>query len=125
MVFQKTNPFQKSVYENVVFGLRIAGQNNRSLLDDIVEQCLRQVWLWDGVKDRLHSSAWELSGGQMQRRCIARAIATKPEVILMDEPCAALDPIATFRIEELMTQLQQEYTIVIVTHNLQQACRVC
>ena len=124
MVFQKTNPFQKSVYENVVFGLRIGGQNNRSVLDDIVEQSLRQVWLWDEVKDRLHSSAWALSGGQMQRLCIARAIANKPEVVLMDEPCAALDPTATFRIEELMNELQREYTIVIVTHNLQQAARV-
>jgi phosphate transport system ATP-binding protein len=124
MVFQKTNPFQKSVYENVVFGLRITGQNNRSVLDEVVEESLRRVWLWEEVKDRLHGSAWALSGGQMQRLCIARAIATKPEVVLMDEPCAALDPIATYRIEELMTQLQQEYTIIIVTHNLQQAARV-
>jgi phosphate transport system ATP-binding protein len=124
MVFQKTNPFQKSVYENVVFGLRIAGKNNKKALDEIVEQSLRAVWLWEEVKDRLHGSAWGLSGGQMQRLCIARAIANKPEVILADEPCAALDPIATARIEELMTALQKQYTIVIVTHNLQQATRI-
>ena len=124
MVFQKTNPFQKSVYENVVFGLRIAGQNKMRVLDEVVEQSLRAVWLWDEVKDRLHRSAWGLSGGQMQRLCIARAIANKPEVILADEPCAALDPIATARIEELMEVLQKQYTIVIVTHNLQQAARV-
>ena len=124
MVFQKTNPFQKSVYENVVFGLRIAGQNKMRVLDEVVEQSLRAVWLWEEVKDRLHRSAWRLSGGQMQRLCIARAIANKPEVILADEPCAALDPIATARIEELMEVLQKQYTIVIVTHNLQQAARV-
>jgi phosphate transport system ATP-binding protein len=124
MVFQKTNPFQKSVYENVVFGLRIAGQNNPEALDEIVEQSLRAVGLWEEVKDRLHTSAWGLSGGQMQRLCIARAIANKPEVILADEPCAALDPIATARIEELLSTLQNQYTIVIVTHNLQQAARI-
>ena len=124
MVFQKTNPFQKSIYENVVFGLRMAGQNNRRVLDEIVERSLCQAWLWDEVKDRLQKSAWSLSGGQMQRLCIARAIANRPEVLLMDEPCAALDPIATAKIEELMDELQKDYTVVIVTHNLQQAARV-
>jgi phosphate transport system ATP-binding protein len=124
MVFQKANPFQKSIYENVVFGLRMAGQNDRKVLDEIVERSLREAWLWDEVKDRLQKSAWSLSGGQMQRLCIARAIANRPEVLLMDEPCAALDPIATARIEELMDELQKDYTVVIVTHNLQQAARV-
>ncbi len=124
MVFQKTNPFQKSIYENVVFGLRVAGQNNRAFLDEIVERCLREVWLWEEVKDRLHQSAWSLSGGQMQRVCIARALANQPEVLLMDEPCAALDPIATAKIEELIFALEKDYTLVIVTHNLQQAARV-
>jgi phosphate transport system ATP-binding protein len=124
MVFQKTNPFQKSIYENVVFGLRVAGQNNRAFLDEIVERCLREVWLWEEVKDRLHQSAWSLSGGQMQRVCIARALANQPQVLLMDEPCAALDPIATAKIEELLFELEKDYTIVIVTHNLQQAGRV-
>jgi phosphate transport system ATP-binding protein len=124
MVFQKANPFRKSVYENVVFGLRMAGQNSRQALDETVERCLRAVWLWDEVKDRLHSSAWALSGGQMQRLCIGRAIANEPEVLLMDEPCAALDPVATAKIEELLFDLQEKYTIVIVTHNLQQAGRV-
>jgi phosphate transport system ATP-binding protein len=124
MVFQKTNPFQKSIYDNVVFGLRVAGQNNRAFLDEIVERCLREVWLWEEVKDRLHQSAWSLSGGQMQRVCIARALANQPEVLLMDEPCAALDPVATAKIEELMFALEKDYTLVIVTHNLQQAARV-
>ena len=124
MVFQKTNPFQKSIYENVVFGLRMAGQNNRKVLDEIVERSLSEAWLWDEVKDRLQKSAWSLSGGQMQRLCIARAIANRPEVLLMDEPCAALDPIATAKIEELMDELHKDYTVVIVTHNLQQAARV-
>jgi len=124
MVFQKTNPFQKSIYENVVFGLRMAGQNDRKVLDEIVERSLSEAWLWDEVKDRLQKSAFGLSGGQQQRLCIARAIANRPEVLLMDEPCAALDPIATAKIEELMDQLHKDYTVVIVTHNLQQATRV-
>ena len=124
MVFQKTNPFQKSIYENVIFGLRMAGQNNRKILDETVERSLSETWLWDEVKDRLQRSALDLSGGQQQRLCIARAIANRPEVLLMDEPCAALDPIATGKIEELMEELHKEYTVVIVTHNLQQAARV-
>lgn len=124
MVFQKSNPFPKSIYENVVYGLRIAGVNNRSLLDETVERCLRKAALWDEVKDRLHTSALQLSGGQMQRLCIARCIAVNPEVILMDEPCSALDPRATSRVEDLIAELRQEYTIVIVTHNMQQAARV-
>jgi phosphate transport system ATP-binding protein len=124
MVFQKTNPFQKSIYENVIFGLKMAGQNNRRILDEIVERSLCEAWLWDEVKDRLQKSAWSLSGGQMQRLCIARAIANRPEALLMDEPCAALDPIATAKIEELMEVLHKDYTVVIVTHNLQQATRV-
>ena len=124
MVFQKTNPFQKSIYENVIFGLRMAGQNNRRVLDETVERSLSETWLWDEVKDRLQRSALDLSGGQQQRLCIARAIANRPEVLLMDEPCAALDPIATGKIEELMEELHKEYTVVIVTHNLQQAARV-
>ena len=125
MVFQKTNPFQKSIYENVVFGLRMAGQNNKKVLDEIVEQSLSEAWLWDEVKERLQKScAWSLSGGQMQRLCIARRSANRPEVLLMDEPCAALDPIATFKIEELLDELQKDYTVIIVTHNLQQATRV-
>ena len=124
MVFQKTNPFQKSIYENVAFGLRMAGRNDRKVLDEIVERSLCETWLWDEVKDRLQNSAWSLSGGQMQRLCIARAIANRPEVLLMDEPCAALDPVATAKIEELMDELRKAYTVVIVTHNLQQAARV-
>ncbi len=124
MVFQKSNPFPKSIYENVIYGLRIAGVNNRSVLDETVERCLRKSALWDEVKDRLHDSALQLSGGQMQRLCIARSIAVNPEVILMDEPCSALDPRATSRVEDLIAELRQEYTIVIVTHNMQQAARV-
>ena len=124
MVFQKSNPFPKSIYENVIYGLRIAGVNNRSVLDETVERCLRKSALWDEVKDRLHSSALQLSGGQMQRLCIARSIAVNPEVILMDEPCSALDPRATSRVEDLIAELRQEFTIVIVTHNMQQAARV-
>ncbi len=124
MVFQKSNPFPKSIYENVIYGLRIAGVNNRSVLDETVERCLRKAALWDEVKDRLHDSALQLSGGQMQRLCIARSIAVNPEVILMDEPCSALDPRATSRVEDLIAELRQEYTIVIVTHNMQQAARV-
>jgi phosphate transport system ATP-binding protein len=123
MVFQKSNPFPKSIYENVVFALRVAGRNNKALLDEVVERSLRSAALWDEVKDRLHDSAYGLSGGQMQRLCIARAIANRPEILLMDEPCAALDPIATIKIEELMADLKKEYTIVIVTHNMQQAAR--
>ncbi|MFA6110033.1 MAG: phosphate ABC transporter ATP-binding protein PstB [Candidatus Latescibacterota bacterium] len=124
MVFQKSNPFPQSIYENVAYGLRIAGVNRRSLLDEVVERSLREAALWDEVKDRLRQNALGLSGGQQQRLCIARALAVEPEVILMDEPCSALDPIATTRIEETITDLKQDYTIVIVTHNLQQASRV-
>lgn len=123
MVFQKSNPFPKSVYENVVYSLRVAGQNNRRKLDETVERSLRAAALWEEVKDRLHESALGLSGGQMQRLCIARAIANQPEILLMDEPCSALDPIATAKIEELMQELKTNYTIVIVTHNMQQASR--
>lgn len=124
MVFQKSNPFPKSIYENVVYGLRIAGIKNKAILDETVESSLRGAALWDEAKDRLHSSALSLSGGQMQRLCIARAIAVNPEVILMDEPCSALDPIATSHIEDLIHELKDEYTVVIVTHNMQQASRV-
>ena len=124
MVFQKSNPFPKSVYENVVYGLRIAGIRDRATLDEACERSLRGAVLWDEVKDRLQESGLSLSGGQQQRLCIARAIAVEPEIILMDEPCSALDPIATVKIEELIYELKQRYTIVIVTHNLQQAARV-
>jgi phosphate transport system ATP-binding protein len=125
MVFQKPNPFPKSIYDNVAYGPRTAGIAKKgSALDDIVERSLRQAALWDEVKDRLKSSGLGLSGGQQQRLCIARALATNPEVILMDEPCSALDPIATGRIEDLMEEIKSEYTIVIVTHNMQQAARV-
>ena len=124
MVFQKSNPFPKSIYENVAYGLRLHGIKSNSELDGIVEQSLRAAALWDEVKDRLHSSALGLSGGQQQRLCIARAIAIKPEVILMDEPASALDPIATARIEDLILDLKKEFTIVIVTHNMQQAARI-
>jgi phosphate transport system ATP-binding protein len=123
MVFQKYNPFPKSIYENVVFSLRVAGRNGKKELDEVVERSLRSAALWDEVKDRLHESAYGLSGGQQQRLCIARAIANQPQVLLMDEPCAALDPIATLKIEELMLGLKKEFTIVIVTHNMQQAGR--
>jgi phosphate transport system ATP-binding protein len=122
MVFQKPNPFPKSVYDNIAFGPRIAGMKGD--MDDIVEQSLRRAALWDEVKDRLKASAMGLSGGQQQRLCIARAIAVQPDVVLMDEPCSALDPIATARIEDLMQELKSDYTIVIVTHNMQQAARV-
>jgi phosphate transport system ATP-binding protein len=122
MVFQKPNPFPKSIYENIAFGVRINGIKGD--LSQIVEQALRRAALWDEVKDKLHQSALALSGGQQQRLCIARALAVEPEVILMDEPCSALDPIATLRIEELMRELMSTYTIVIVTHNMQQAARV-
>jgi phosphate transport system ATP-binding protein len=124
MVFQKPMPFPKSVYENVAYGLRLAGIRQRALLDEIVERSLRRAGLWEEVKDRLHESALGLSGGQHQRLCIARAIAVQPEVILMDEPCSALDPRSTIRIEDLIAELRGEYTIVIVTHNMQQAARV-
>jgi phosphate transport system ATP-binding protein len=124
MVFQKSNPFPKSIYENVIYGLRIAGINDKATLDEACERSLRGAALWDEVKDRLDESGLGLSGGQMQRVCIARAIAVEPEIILMDEPCSALDPIATLKIEELIYQLKEKYTIVIVTHNLQQAARV-
>ena len=124
MVFQKSNPFPKSIYENVAYGCRIQGINKRSLLDEIVERSLRGAAIWDEVKDRLDESALGMSGGQQQRLCIARAIAVEPEVILLDEPCSALDPIATAKIEELMEDLKKQYTLVIVTHNMQQASRV-
>jgi phosphate transport system ATP-binding protein len=124
MVFQKSNPFPKSIYENVVYGPRVAGERNRQRLDHLAERCLKQSALWPEVKDRLHASALVLSGGQQQRLCIARALATNPEVLLMDEPASALDPKSTQAIEELIAQLKQDYTIVIVTHNMQQAARV-
>jgi len=124
MVFQKSNPFPKSIYENVVYGLRIAGINDRDVLDETVESSLKGAALWDEVKDRLHESALGMSGGQMQRLCIARAIAVNPEVILMDEPCSALDPKSTARVEEMIKDLREKYTIIIVTHNMQQAARV-
>ncbi len=124
MVFQKSNPFPKSIFENVVYGLRIAGENRRAVLDEVAERSLRAAALWDEVKDRLEASALGLSGGQQQRLCIARAIAVEPSVILMDEPCSALDPIATGHIEETINELKNRYTIAIVTHNLQQASRI-
>jgi phosphate transport system ATP-binding protein len=124
MVFQKSNPLAKSIYENVVYGLRIAGIRDKATLDEAFERSLRAAALWDEVKDQPHTSGLALSGGQQQRLCIARAIAVEPEIVLMDEPCAALDPIATGRIEELIHELKTRFTIVIVTHNLQQAARV-
>ncbi len=124
MVFQKSNPFPRSIYENVAYGPRILGERRKLVLDEIVEKSLRGSALWDEVKERLDESAYGLSGGQQQRLCIARATATDPEIILMDEPCSALDPIATARVEELILQLKKEFTIVIVTHNMQQASRV-
>ena len=123
MVFQKSNPFPKSIYDNVAYGLRIAGVTKRSLIDEAVEKSLRSSALWEEVKDRLHVSGYGLSGGQQQRLCIARALAVEPEIVLMDEPCSALDPIATAKVEELIRQLKEHYTIVIVTHNMQQAGR--
>jgi len=123
MVFQKYNPFAKSIYENVIFSLRVAGRSKKSELDETVERALTDAALWDEVKDRLHDSAFGLSGGQQQRLCIARAIANQPEILLMDEPCAALDPLATLKIEELITHLRDRFTIVIVTHNMEQATR--
>ncbi|MEM9226543.1 MAG: phosphate ABC transporter ATP-binding protein PstB [Verrucomicrobiota bacterium] len=124
MVFQKSNPFPKSVYDNIAYGLRIQGIRNRKQLDETVEQCLRSAALWDEVKDRLNDSAMLLSGGQQQRLCIARALAVEPDILLMDEPCSALDPVATSKVEELIHALKADYTIVIVTHNMQQAARV-
>ena len=124
MVFQKSNPFPKSIYENVAYGLRIAGENRRWVLDEAVEKSLKAAALWDEVKDRLKDNALGLSGGQQQRLCIARTLAVEPEVVLMDEPCSALDPIATARVEETITELKSDYTIIVVTHNLQQAARI-
>jgi phosphate transport system ATP-binding protein len=124
MIFQKWNPFPKSIYENIIYGLRIVGINNRAYLDEVVEKSLRRAALWDEVKDNLQKSAADLSGGQQQRLCIARALAVEPEVLLMDEPCSALDPISTAKIEELIHELKDTFTIVIVTHNMQQAARV-
>jgi phosphate transport system ATP-binding protein len=123
MVFQKYNPFAKSIYENVIFSLRVAGRSKKSELDETVERTLKSAALWDEVKDRLHDSAFGLSGGQQQRLCIARAIANQPEILLMDEPCAALDPLATLKIEDLIMDLKKQFTIVIVTHNMEQATR--
>ncbi len=123
MVFQKSNPFPKSIYENITYGLLLHGRHEKKHLDEIVERSLRGAALWDEVKDRLHTSGLGLSGGQQQRLCIARAIAVEPEVILMDEPCSALDPVATAKVEELIQDLRSRYTIIIVTHNMQQAAR--
>ncbi|WP_118196370.1 phosphate ABC transporter ATP-binding protein PstB [Albibacterium indicum] len=124
MVFQKPNPFPKTIYENVAFGLRINGEKSKEYIDETVENALKQAALWDEVKDNLHKSAMALSGGQQQRLCIARAVAVKPSVLLMDEPASALDPISTTKIEELIHTLKNDYTIVIVTHNMQQAARI-
>jgi phosphate transport system ATP-binding protein len=124
MVFQKPNPFPKSIYENIAYGPRVQGIKNKKTLDNIVEKSLKNAALWDEVKDRLHEFAMGLSGGQQQRLCIARSLAIEPEIILMDEPCSALDPIATAKIEDLMTELKKKYTVIIVTHNMQQAARV-
>jgi len=124
MVFQKPNPFPKSIYENVAYGLRIQGVNKRRILDETVEWALKASALWGEVKDRLNESAFGLSGGQQQRLVIARAIAVQPQVILLDEPCSALDPISTLKVEELINELKEQYTIIIVTHNMQQAARV-
>jgi phosphate transport system ATP-binding protein len=124
MVFQKSNPFPKSIYDNVAYGLRIGGVNNKRQISEIVEKSLRRAALWEEARDRLHQPALALSGGQQQRLCIARALAVDPEILLMDEPASALDPIATSRIEELIYELKENYTIVIVTHNMQQAARV-
>src|SRR5207245_4535175 len=124
MVFQKSNPFPKSIYENVAYGLRVLGVNKKSQINEAVEKGLRASALWDEVKDRLDSSAYGLSGGQQPRLCIARALAVEPEVILMDEPCSALDPIATATVDDIIYQLRENFTIVIVTHNMQQAARV-
>jgi phosphate transport system ATP-binding protein len=123
MVFQKSNPFPKSIYENITYGLKLQGVGHKARLDEVVESSLRGAALWDEVKDRLHTSGLGLSGGQQQRLCIARAIAVEPEIILMDEPCSALDPVATAKVEELIQSLRARFTIVIVTHNMQQAAR--
>lgn len=123
MVFQKSNPFPKSIYDNITYGLKIQGVSKRSVLDEVVERSLRRAALWEEVKDRLHASGLGLSGGQQQRLCIARAIAVEPEIILMDEPCSALDPVATTKVEELIFELKKQFTIVVVTHNMQQAGR--
>ncbi|MDG6218274.1 MAG: phosphate ABC transporter ATP-binding protein PstB [Candidatus Thermoplasmatota archaeon] len=124
MVFQKPNPFPKSIYENIAYGPRVQGINNKKKLDSIVEKSLKDAALWEEVKDRLNDSAMGLSGGQQQRLCIARSLAVEPEIILMDEPCSALDPIATAKIEDLINELKTDYTVIIVTHNMQQAARV-
>lgn len=124
MVFQNSNPFPKTIYQNVAYGLKIQGLKNKRKIDEIVEDSLQKAALWDEVKDRLNENAYELSGGQQQRLCIARTLAVQPEIILMDEPCSSLDPVATARVEELIFNLKQEYTIVIVTHNMQQAGRI-
>ncbi|WP_271751933.1 phosphate ABC transporter ATP-binding protein PstB [Cohnella sp. JJ-181] len=124
MVWQRPNPFHKSIYENVAFGPRYHGVKNKAALDQLVEECLRKTALWDEVKDRLHQSGLALSGGQQQRLCIARSIAVKPDILLMDEPASALDPVSTAKIEELIAELKRDYTIVIVTHNMHQAARV-
>ena len=124
MVFQKSNPFPQSIYDNVAYGLRLKGERRKAVINEAVEQSLRSSALWDEVKDRLHASALGLSGGQMQRLCIARCIAVQPEILLMDEPCSALDPIATAKVEQLISELKERYTIVIVTHNMEQAKRV-
>lgn len=124
MVFQKSNPFPRSIYENIAYGPRTLGERNKARLNEIVELSLRRAALWDEVKDRLNENAYGLSGGQQQRLCIARSVAVDPIIILMDEPCSALDPIATARVEELIQELKKEYTIVVVTHNMQQATRV-
>jgi phosphate transport system ATP-binding protein len=124
MVFQKPNPFPKTIFENVAYGLRLRGMSNRALMQEEIEKALRSAAIWDEVKDRQHESAYSLSGGQQQRLCIARALATRPEILLFDEPTSALDPIATAKIEELMTTLREQVTVIIVTHNMQQAARV-
>ena len=124
MVFQRPNPFPKSIFDNVAYGLRVNGQRNRDRLDEIVERSLREAALWEEVKDRLRENAFSLSGGQQQRLCIARTLAVNPEVVLFDEPCSAIDPIATAKIEDLIQRMKKDYTVVIVTHNMQQAARV-
>lgn len=124
MVFQRPNPFPKSIYENIAYAPRIHGTKDKKKLNEIVERCLRRAALWDEVKDRLDKSAYDLSGGQQQRLCIARALSIDPEIVLFDEPCSALDPIATAKIEDLLAELKDDYTVVIVTHNMQQAARV-
>ncbi|TQR18588.1 phosphate ABC transporter ATP-binding protein PstB [Psychrobacillus soli] len=124
MVFQKPNPFPKSIYDNIAYGPRIHGIKNKKILDQIVEKSLRGAAIWDEVKDRLHTNAYSLSGGQQQRICIARCLAIEPDVILMDEPTSALDPISTLKVEELIQELKQDYSIIIVTHNMQQAARI-